>query len=49
VQSIPLEIATQVPAVAARIAAREQALIALCRSPEFSLERLRSAIKNEPL
>ncbi len=43
VQSIPLEIAARVPARAAEIEAREQALIALCRSPEFSLDKLRSA------
>jgi hypothetical protein len=44
VQSIPLDIAAFIPAVAARISAREQALIALCRSPEFSLEKLRTAL-----
>lgn len=44
VQSIPLDIAPRVPAVAAEIAAREQALIALCRSPEVSLEKLRAAL-----
>jgi 4-hydroxy-4-methyl-2-oxoglutarate aldolase len=49
VQSIPLDIAGQVPAVAARIAAKEQALIALCQSPEFSLEKLRAAVANERL
>lgn len=47
VQSIPLNIAGQVPAVAARIAAKEQALIDLCRSPEFSLEKLRAAVAKE--
>ena len=47
VQSIPLNIAGQVPNVAARIAAKEQALIALCRSPEFSLEKLRAAVAQE--
>jgi len=44
VQSIPLDIAAQIPPVAARIAAKEQAIIDLCRSPDFSLERLRSLI-----
>jgi 4-hydroxy-4-methyl-2-oxoglutarate aldolase len=48
VQSVPLEIAAQVPAVAARIAAREQFLIDLCRSSEFSLAKLRAAIRGEP-
>jgi 4-hydroxy-4-methyl-2-oxoglutarate aldolase len=48
VQTIPLDIAARIPAVAAQIAAREQSLIALCRSPDFSLEKLRAAIANEP-
>ena len=39
VQSVPLAIAPQIPEVAARIAAREQALIELCRAPT---SRLRS-------
>ena len=47
VQSIPLDIAGQIPAVAARIADREQSLIGLCRSPDFSLERLRVAIAHD--
>lgn len=47
VQSIPLEIAPQLPERAAKLAAHEQALIALCRSPDFSLEKLRKAITNE--
>jgi len=44
VQSIPLDVAARVPAVAAQIAAKEQALIALCRSPEFTLDKLRDAV-----
>ena len=47
VQSIPLGIAARIPPMAAQIAAREQALIALCHSPEFSLERLCAAVANE--
>jgi 4-hydroxy-4-methyl-2-oxoglutarate aldolase len=47
VQSIPLDIASRVPAAAARIGARKQELIALCQSPEFSLEKLRAAIARE--
>jgi regulator of RNase E activity RraA len=47
VQSIPLDIAARIPPVAAKITAREQALIALCRSPEFSLEKLRAAVAGE--
>ena len=47
VQSVPLGIAARIPPVAAQITAREQALIALCRSPEFSLERLRAAVSKD--
>ena len=46
VQSVPLDIAHQIPPVAAQIIAREQALIALCRSPEFTLDKLRAAIQD---
>ena len=46
VQSIPLDLAGQLPSVAEKIAAHEQALIALCRSPEFSLEKLKAAVAN---
>jgi len=44
VQSIPLEIAAQVPAAAAKIEAVEEALISVCRSDGFSLEKLRAAV-----
>jgi regulator of RNase E activity RraA len=47
VQSVPLDIAPQLPRAAAGITAEEQALIALCRSPEFSIEKLRAAVKGE--
>jgi 4-hydroxy-4-methyl-2-oxoglutarate aldolase len=47
VQSVPLDIAARIPAVAAQIAAKEQELIALCRSPEFSLDKLRAAVAKE--
>jgi regulator of RNase E activity RraA len=47
VQSIPLAIADRLPAVAARILAKEQAIIALCRSPEFTLEKLRASVRGE--
>jgi regulator of RNase E activity RraA len=47
IQSIPLEIAARIPPAAARITARTQELIALCQSPDFSLERLRAAIAKE--
>jgi regulator of RNase E activity RraA len=49
VQSVPLAIAPQIPAAAARITARERALISLCRSPGFTLEKLRAAVaQREP-
>jgi len=49
VQSVPLDIAARIPAVASKIAAREQAISELCHSPEFSLEKLRAVISNERL
>lgn len=48
VQSIPLDIAAQIPAAAAKITAREQAIIELCHSPAFSLEKLRAAVGKQP-
>jgi 4-hydroxy-4-methyl-2-oxoglutarate aldolase len=47
VQCIPRDLASQIPRVAARIAATEQRLIALCRSPGFSLDQLRDAVAPE--
>ncbi len=47
VQSIPLDLAARIPPVAEKIAAHERALIALCRSPEFSLEKLRAAVADQ--
>ena len=44
VQSIPIDIAPRIPAAAAEVSAKEQAIIALCRSPDFSIEKLRAAI-----
>lgn len=49
VQTVPLAIAGQIPSAAARLIAREQALIALCRSPDFTIEKLRAALaRREP-
>lgn len=48
VQSIPLQIAARVPAVAAEITEEEQAIIRLCHSPQFSLDKLRSAVNQPP-
>ena len=47
IQIIPLEVAAQVPEAAARIQERERALIAICQSPEFSLEKLRAAVAEQ--
>ncbi|MGA3266565.1 MAG: RraA family protein [Verrucomicrobiota bacterium] len=44
IQSIPADLARKIPRVAAEIVAREQAIIALCQSKEFSLEKLRAAV-----
>jgi regulator of RNase E activity RraA len=44
VQSIPSELAAKIPAVAARMTAQRQELIALCQARDFSLEKLRRAI-----
>jgi regulator of RNase E activity RraA len=40
VQSIPASVASELPAVAAKILEEEQQLIALCESPEFTLAKL---------
>jgi 4-hydroxy-4-methyl-2-oxoglutarate aldolase len=45
VQNIPLNIAPRIPEAAAKITAEEQVLLAQCRSPEFSLQKLRAALK----
>jgi len=47
VQSIPLDIAGQISPVAERITAKERELIALCRSQEFSVEKLRAAVTKD--
>ena len=47
VQSVPLAIVPRVLEVAARIDAWKRELIALCQSPDFSLEKLRAVITRE--
>lgn len=47
VQSIPLNIAEKIPLAAAEIVAREQELITLCQSKDFSLEKLRAAVAKQ--
>ena len=44
IQTIPLDIADRIPPVAAKIMAREQELIALCQSADFSIQKLRTAV-----
>ena len=44
VQTIPAELAGKIPLAAAEIITREQELITLCQSKDFSLEKLRAAI-----
>jgi regulator of RNase E activity RraA len=47
VQSIPSSIAGKIPRAAAEIIAREQELITLCQSKDFSIEKLRAAIAKD--
>jgi len=44
--SIPHQLVKQLPAVLEELAQHERTVIDLCRSPEFSLERLRETVKN---
>jgi regulator of RNase E activity RraA len=46
--SIPVEIAEQIPRVAAEIHARERRIIDVCESPDFSQERLLEVIRSKP-
>jgi 4-hydroxy-4-methyl-2-oxoglutarate aldolase len=43
--SIPLDIAAELPRVAKEQREKERGILALCDSPEFSLERIRDAVK----
>ena len=47
VQSIPSTIAGKIPAAAAEILAREQELVTLCQSKDFTVEKLRALINKE--
>ena len=49
VQCVPPDIAPEIPAAAAQIMQREKALIELCRSPQFSLEKLRATVGKDNL
>ena len=46
VQTVPMEIAAKIPAVAQEMIEQEQKLIALCRSKNFTIERLREALRD---
>ena len=47
VQSIPSDIAGKIPLAAAEIIAREQELITLCQSRDFSIDKLRATITKD--
>ena len=49
VQTIPLEIASEVPGVAHKIQQRRQKLVGLCRRREFSIEALLEGIQEPEL
>lgn len=49
VQTIPPELVGQLPAVAARITARERRLIALAQKPGVSVDELRAAVRPQPV
>ena len=44
--SIPIEIAAEIPQAADKIAREQKSIIDLCRSPEFSLDKLRKQVKH---
>ena len=45
---VPEEIARDIPVAAAKVAGREQRIIAHCLSPDFSLEELQRLLESEP-
>jgi len=45
VLSIPIEIAAEIPRAADKIARERRSIVDLCRSPEFSLEKLRKQVQ----
>jgi 4-hydroxy-4-methyl-2-oxoglutarate aldolase len=45
VLSIPIEIAAEIPQAADKIARERRTIIDLCRSPEFSLDKLRKQVQ----
>jgi regulator of RNase E activity RraA len=47
VQTIPIDIAGKIPAVASRISQQEKEIIALCRSSDFSIKRLSALVSKQ--
>lgn len=47
VQTIPLDLVRRIPEVAAKISAREAQIIAVCKSDDFSLEKLKRAVRQQ--
>ena len=47
VQTIPADLAGKIPLAAAEIIAREQELITLCQSKDFTMDKLRAAIAKQ--
>jgi regulator of RNase E activity RraA len=45
VHSIPIEMAAEIPDAVERVLEKERKVIGLCRSPEFSMEKLRAAVE----
>jgi hypothetical protein len=45
VQIVPLGIADKIPAAAKQLLDKEQRLIALCHSADFTVEKLRAGVK----
>ena len=49
VQTVPLQIAAKIPAVAEELIAREQRVIANCRAKDFTIEKLREDLRKQSL
>lgn len=47
VLAVPIEIAAEIPQAAAKIADQERRLLTLCRAPDFSVAKLRAALKEQ--
>lgn len=46
VQSVPEDLVESLPAIAANLRDREQAVIRLCQSPEFAVDKLRNLVRS---